>query len=372
MRSGSIGVSTTPRRRGRRARRAPAGAPRRRARAPCRGRAGRRRRRRSSPAAACRRRPRPGRPPAAPARCRRARTASPGSRPRPGVGSGAPDDVVTPPSQPAHGPRAEPREHDAALPGVAQHAVQAVDLPDGQQVAHRAAADVDDVLGEDDVAQRAAQVAHAEEREHLGLARPVAEGGVEAPDLVARVAAGGGQEEDPRHRAARELQDELVERRVARRGGEAAAAQREDGPHATSASGAPRSTVGSLRSTTRSPRSATRQPRLPGPRGHHAVQVGPDEVQRGAVVGRVARAHAVADEAPVLLAPARLAVVVHAVGVRQQPEALDRLRRAVEGGHRLGEPAQRSGAQPAQHDAAAPRLRQRERRSRARARRRAG
>ena len=166
--------------------------------------------------------------------------------------------------QPAHGARAEAREHDAALPGVAEQAVEAVHLPDGEQVAHGAAADVDDVLGEDDLAQRAAQVAHPEEREHLGLARPVAERRVEAADLVARVAAGRGQEEDPRHRRARELQDELVERRVARRGREAPAPQREDGPHATSASGAPRSTVGSLRSTTRSPRRATRQPRLPG------------------------------------------------------------------------------------------------------------
>jgi hypothetical protein len=42
-------------------------------------------------------------------------------------------------------------------------------------------------------------------------------GGVEAPDLVARVPAGRGQEEDPRHRGAGELQDELVEARIARR-----------------------------------------------------------------------------------------------------------------------------------------------------------
>jgi hypothetical protein len=89
------------------------------------------------------------------------------------------------------------------------------------------------------------------------------------------------------------------------------------------------------------------------------VQVGADEVQRGAVVGRVARAHSVAHEAPVLLTPARLAVVVHAVGVRQQPEPLDRLRCAVEGRHRLREPAQRAGAQPAEHHTAPPRLGQR-------------
>ena len=145
----------------------------------------------------------PGRRRAAPGSVSAWTDSEPGSRPRPGVGCGRARRRRHAALQPAHRPGAEPGEHDAALPRVAQHPVEPVDLPDGEQVAHRAAADVDDVLGEDDVAQRPAQVAHAEEREHLGLARPIAEGGVEAPDLVARVAAGRGQEEDPRHRARR-------------------------------------------------------------------------------------------------------------------------------------------------------------------------
>src|SRR6185436_20598940 len=69
-----------------------------------------------------------------------------------------------------------------------------------------------------------------------------------------------------------------------------------------------------------------------------AREVAPDEVQRGAVVGRVAGAHAVADEAPVLLAPLRLAVVVDAVRVWQQADSPHHRRRAVEGGDGLLEP----------------------------------
>ena len=58
------------------------------------------------------------------------------------------------------------------------------------------------------------------------------------------------------------------------------------------------------------------------------MQVGADEVQRRAVLGRVARAHAVGDELAVRVQAPRLGVDVHAVRVRQQPEPGDRRRRA--------------------------------------------
>src|SRR3954466_8633604 len=69
-----------------------------------------------------------------------------------------------------------------------------------------------------------------------------------------------------------------------------------------------------------------------GPRAHDAVELAADEVQRRAVLGRVPRAHAVDHAREVLGAPAGLAVVVHAVRPRQQPEPRDALRAAVERG----------------------------------------
>ena len=107
----------------------------------------------------------------------------------------------------------------------------------------------------------------------------------------------------------------------------------------------------------RSPRRRARPGRrAPSAARRRPGELGAAEVQRGAVVGGVAGQHAVADEAQVLLAALRLGVVVDAVGVRQQAEALHDARRPVEGGQRLAEPAQRAGRQAAQHDAAAPGL----------------
>src|SRR6188472_2973728 len=60
-----------------------------------------------------------------------------------------------------------------------------------------------------------------------------------------------------------------------------------------------------------------------GTRAHDAVELAPDEVQRRAVVGRVARGHPRLDAGEVLGSPPRLAVVVHAVRPRQQAEARD-------------------------------------------------
>ena len=75
-------------------------------------------------------------------------------------------------------------------------------LPDRQQVDQAAAADVDQVLGEQVVAQRHRPPAEPEEGEVGGLAGALAEGGVEAADLLGGVAAGGRQDADPRPLAA--------------------------------------------------------------------------------------------------------------------------------------------------------------------------
>ncbi len=64
--------------------------------------------------------------------------------------------------------------------------------PDREQVAHRAAADVEEVLGEDDLLQGTAQLVQAKQREVLGDAVAVGEAGVEGGDLRGRVAGGGG------------------------------------------------------------------------------------------------------------------------------------------------------------------------------------
>ena len=83
-----------------------------------------------------------------------------------------------------------------------------------------------------------------------------------------------------------------------------------------------------------------------------------DEVQGGAVLGRVAGAHPLAQEAVVGSAPLRAGLVVDAVAERQQAEALEPLRRAVEAGHRLGEPAERAGREAAEDDPRFPGLAQ--------------
>src|SRR5205807_495954 len=78
------------------------------------------------------------------------------------------------------------------------------------------------------------------------------------------------------------------------------------------------------------------------------------EVQRHAVIGGEAGAHTAGDQLVVGVAPLRLGVVVDAVGVGQQAEALDRARRAVEAAEAFLEPAQRTGGRPAQNHAPAP------------------
>ena len=195
------------------------------------------------------------------------------------------------------------------------------------------------------------------------LARAVAERRVEA----ARSARRGRRSRSAGSRcaargAARERQDELVERGVVGLHREAAAAHRED--RAQAAASGDRAPPGSP-ARWRPP--APRLPGLDAVRGaargatRRRAQVGADEVQRGAVLGRVAGATSPSADEPRGSSSRRggLAVVVHAVGVRQQAEARDRAAAAPwKARDRLGEPAQRARAQPAQHDAAPPALAQ--------------
>ncbi len=95
-----------------------------------------------------------------------------------------------------------------------------------------------------------------------------------------------------------------------------------------------------------------------GTRAHGALEQRAAKVQRDAVVGREAGAHAGGDEAVVLGAARGLGVVVHAVGVGQQPQAAHASGGAVEGGQRFGEPAQRPRGGAAQDDAPPPRAAQ--------------
>ena len=96
-----------------------------------------------------------------------------------------------------------------------------------------AAADVDQVLGEQVVAQRHRAAAEPEQGEVRGLAGALAEGGVEAADLLGGVAARRRQDADPRPAAGalgRQPQHQLADRAVGRARGEVVAAEGEDAP----------------------------------------------------------------------------------------------------------------------------------------------
>src|SRR6185295_17629485 len=130
--------------------------------------------------------------------------------------------------EPAHRARAQPGEHDARLPRLAQDHVQAVLAPDGEQVAHRAAADVDDVLGEDQRAQVVMLLLEPKQRQLQRPAGARGEGGTERRDLRVGVAARRRQEQHPWLALGGEREDEVVQRRVAGLGGEPPATHGED------------------------------------------------------------------------------------------------------------------------------------------------
>ena len=100
--------------------------------------------------------------------------------------------------EPAERAGREAAEDDARLPGLAQDRVDPVRAPDAEQADDAAAADVDQVLGEQVAAQVLGPLLAAEERDVAGLAAVGREGAVEADDVVVGVAAGRGQEADPR------------------------------------------------------------------------------------------------------------------------------------------------------------------------------
>ena len=154
----------------------------------------------------------------------------PGRKPRPGEGAGWPRDLVTPHSNQHIAPGGQAGEDHARLPRLAQDHVQAERAPDGEQAEHRAAADVDDVLRQQGLAQRDRARAQPEQRDVHRLAVAGAEGRVELADLRLAVARGGRQQADLGHRRRRlgEAQDEVVEGGVLRLHREAAPAHGKD------------------------------------------------------------------------------------------------------------------------------------------------
>src|SRR4029077_16013563 len=96
---------------------------------------------------------------------------------------------------------------------------------DPEQADDAAAADVDQVLGEQVAAQILGPLLAAEEGDVAGLAAMGGEGPVEADDVMVGVAAGGGQEADPRPLGPGQAEHVVVEQRVPRLPREAAAAE---------------------------------------------------------------------------------------------------------------------------------------------------
>src|SRR5215212_8553208 len=169
-------------------------------------------------------------------------------------------------AEPAHRARREPAQHHSAPPSLGQDPVELVLAPDREHVAQRAAADVEDVLGQQVLAQVEIAAVQAEELERLGAARQRVEGGVEADDLLLRVAARGRQEADARLRLVGEAEDVALECGVGGLAEKPAAAHGEDrgGRHA-------RSIVACLRSQRRK---------------HGRAQVAHRKLRLGDVAGR--------------------------------------------------------------------------------------
>ena len=110
--------------------------------------------------------------------------------------------------------------------------------PDGKQVDHAPAADVDDVLLQQAGADVDGVRGQAEQRQVRRLAVELEERAVEALDLLVGIAAGGRQQADAWLDAAREVEHVTVERRVSRRGREAPAPHRDEPARVRSRDGA--------------------------------------------------------------------------------------------------------------------------------------
>ena len=219
-----------------------------------------------------------------------------------------------------------------------------------------------------------------------GDARQVVERAAEGEYLLARVAARRRKEADARLLDLRQPEDVVAQRLVAAAPREVVAAEREDrSPRRGRGPIAPGMRVESHRYAVR----ASSVGRDEGPHVGIAEEAGGEARRRHAsrrcldAVGartfaatrrpgrrrcrrsaaqrrrpRRTRAPCPQQPAVVGLAAVGLARVVDRVAPRQQPQPLDALGRAVEGAHALGEPAKRAGREPAEDDAAAPRLAQ--------------
>ena len=130
--------------------------------------------------------------------------------------------------EPAERAGGEAAEDDAGFPGFAQDLVDAVRPPNPEQADHAAAADVDQVLGEQVVAQVLRPLLAAKEGDMARLAAVGGKGAVEADDVMVGIAACRGQEADPRPLAVAEAQHVIVQQRIARLHREAAAAEGHD------------------------------------------------------------------------------------------------------------------------------------------------
>jgi hypothetical protein len=135
--------------------------------------------------------------------------------------------------EPAQGAGGGSAQHDAAPPGAAQDRVEAVGAPGAEHAQHVAAADVDQVLGEQvagEVLLDAGALVAAEQRDVAGLAGG-GEAPVEAHDVVVGVAGGGRQEADAGSggpEVAGEREDVVVEQRAVALHREASASQCDD------------------------------------------------------------------------------------------------------------------------------------------------
>ena len=128
--------------------------------------------------------------------------------------------------EPAERAGAEAAHDDAGLPRLAQDLVDAVGAPDAEQAQQAAAADVDHVLGHQVRAHVRDAALAAEERDVGGL-RALAEGAVEAHEVVVGVAAGRRQEADLRLGRPGQAHHVVVEQRVARLHREPTASERD-------------------------------------------------------------------------------------------------------------------------------------------------
>ncbi len=130
--------------------------------------------------------------------------------------------------KPAQRPGRESAEDDPSLPCLMQDAVDPVRPPDPEQADYAAAADVDQILGEEVAAQIDRALLAAEEGDVAGLAALSREGTVETDDVVVGIAAGRGQKADARALGPGEAEHVVVEQRVARLHREPATAERHD------------------------------------------------------------------------------------------------------------------------------------------------